>query len=254
MACDAHRVGVPASSSASSYLLDDLEVAEGRCLTPVLAVGDVRDPRDEQEDQHDGVGGRDLLSQREHEHQQRSGREDDDVVAGDVDLRRCEDRAEREHDAGERHRGAEHEAERYVLFVLEVQRHAEDDVVELDAGEEDREQEDGDPQSARHADQRADQPLGAVDEQCRAGDEDEDRRHAPRFPRPCGPPRRSCFDERPARKPGFVSLARALQPRRNGRCDQRETQAAARIRDAGKAPARRVRRRRSPRLPLRRQP
>ena len=134
-------------------LLDDLEVAERRRLAPHLPIGDVRDPHDEQEDQHDGVDGGDLLSQREHEHDERRGREDDDVLARDVELGRCEDRAEGEHDAGERDRGAEDEAERDVLLVLEVQRHAEDDVVELDAGEDDREQEDRDPQPARHADE-----------------------------------------------------------------------------------------------------
>ena len=95
---------------------------------------------------------------------------------------RREDRAEGEHDAGEGDRGPEDEAERDLLLVLEVQRHAEDDVVELDAGEDDREQEDRDPQPARHADERADQPLGAVDQQRRARDEDEDRRH------PAAPP------------------------------------------------------------------
>ena len=151
----------------------------------MLPVGDVRDPRDEQEEQHDGVGGRDLLSHGEHDHDERSGREDDDVLARDVEPGRREDRAEGEHDAGERDRGPEDEAERDLLLVLEVQRHAEDDVVELDAGEDDREQEDRDPQPARHADERADQPLGAVDQQRRARDEDEDRRH-PAAP-PTGP-------------------------------------------------------------------
>ena len=87
---------------------------------------------------------------------------------GTLNVVGAEDRAECEHDAAERHGGADDEAERDVLVVLEVQRDAEDDVVELDAGEDDREQEDRDRQPSRDADERADQLLRAVDQQRRA--------------------------------------------------------------------------------------
>jgi hypothetical protein len=88
------RVGGAVVLVVLCQLLDDLEVAERRRLPPHLPVGDIRDPCDEQDEQHDGVRGGDFLSQGEHDHDERSGREDGDVLARDVELGRCEDRAE----------------------------------------------------------------------------------------------------------------------------------------------------------------
>ena len=142
---------------------------------------------------------------------------------------RREDRAQREHDAAERHGGADDEAERDVLIPLQVQGDPEDDVVELDPGEDDRQQEDRDRQPPRDADERADQPLGAVDQQRRAGDEDEDRGHARGSSRSVGDmtAHPSGFRE-PSARPGVRRRLRGAGGRRR---------ASSRLDDATGSPA-----------------
>ena len=84
----------------------------------------------------------------------------------------CEGRGEREHDSGYRERAPEHDAERDAAEVFKVEHNSKNDVVELDAGEDNGEQKHRDSETTRRANEISDQLFGAVYQQHRPGDED----------------------------------------------------------------------------------
>lgn len=98
---------------------------------------------------------------------------------------------EREHNASERDRGAEHEVGGNAFEALQVQCETERNIVELDACGDDSEQKQGNVEPARRADEVADQLLRAVCQRRRPGNEDEDRgrRGSPSSCQPGGPSR-----------------------------------------------------------------
>src|SRR5262249_38633309 len=155
-------------AAAGLHLLEYLGVAEDRRAPPEFAGGHIGDEQDEKQQEHHAVQPGEGPQHAEGDQHQSGGGEQRDARQQEVHQHRREDRGEGEHYPYHRNGRAEDGPEGDIAEVLDVQRDAESEVVELYSGEDDREQEYGDAQAGRRADEKDDQSLRTVDQQRRS--------------------------------------------------------------------------------------
>jgi hypothetical protein len=157
--------GAPAVRSARAdglELLVELGVAPDRATGRFLAVGDPADERHEQQAQDDARDHGERPGGREAVHDDRRGHEQHEIGLRDVEFTRRDQRGQGQHDAGHGDRGPDDGAQRGLFEVVDVEHDAVGEVVELDAGEDHRDQEQRDRPAARDAHEVRDELFRAV--------------------------------------------------------------------------------------------